>query len=511
MQLELFTALTPYLLIAGAFSLVLLKSMGFPKAASRAYASLYLAMALAASVLIYMGTGDRGVLAYPLGGFPPPIGILYAVDRLSALLGVLISALFLAMYPLLSLFNIKIDEYLLALYLGLEAGMLGIVYTGDIFNMFVMMEVMLISSYGLIALARNVNAYLATFRYMIVGGAGGLLFFVGAVLIYFSAGSLNIGHLGAIFDGVSAGYAGQAANARSAILLFMALLFWGLAIDEALAPFHFWLPSAYSSANPVVASLLAGLGEGVAFYALMRLAYTIAGDMPAPIALFLGALGAITILVGGIGMAYTRRLAEMVAYSVVLDVGYMAIALSLGPAGVPVVISYIIAHMIVKPLLFLSAGWARESAGSDSLERLRGALRGSRALQAGFITGASAVVGIPPTILFVAKLQAYVAALGQVGESPIYAGALVAMFIGSALALASFLKAISVIILSPPAERPRRAPRALEIYVVALTALVIALGLLYPSLLEGLIRGASDALVSGRDAYIGKVLQMIGR
>lgn len=511
MQLEMFIALTPYLLIAGAFSLVLLKSLGAPRAASRAYAALYLALSFAAAVLVYAGARERGVLAYPLGGFPPPIGILYVVDGLSALLGVLITALFLALYPLLPSFNIKVDEYFLALYLGLEAGMLGIAYTGDIFNMFVMMEVMLISAYGLIAMARNAGAYLATFRYMIVGGAGGLLFFAGAVLIYFAAGSLNIGHLGAMFDGVNAGYAGQAADARAAILLFMSLLFWGLAIDEALAPFHFWLPSAYSSASPVVASLLAGLGEGVAFYALMRIAYTITGHMPAPLGLFLGALGAITILVGGAGMAYTRKLTEMVAYSVVLDAGYMAIALSLGPAGVPVAISYIIAHMIVKPLLFLTAGWARDSAGSDSLDALRGALRGSRALQAGFLVGASAVIGIPPTVLFVAKLQAYVAALGRVGESPLYVGALAAMVIGSALALASFLKAISVVILSPPAGAPRRAPRSLEIYVIALAALVIALGLLYPLLLEGLVRGASDALISGRDAYIGRVLQMISR
>ncbi|MEO3993198.1 MAG: proton-conducting transporter membrane subunit [Desulfurococcaceae archaeon TW002] len=461
--------------------------------------------------LIFLEAKNDGILVYPLGGFPPPLGILYVVDLFSATMGLFITSFFLILYLLLFFVVEDVNEYFLALYLGLEAGLLGITYTGDLFNMFVMMEVTLISSYGLIAFSKKANAYLATFRYVMIGGAGGLLFFAGVTLIYFAAGSLNIGQLGAVFDGISIGYVGQSAYASTAILLYLVLLFWGLAIDEALAPFHFWLPGAYSSANPVVASLLAGIGEGVAFYALMRISFTIVGYVPGSIMLFLVVLGVLTILVGGVGMVYTRRLTEIVAYSVILDAGYIAIALSLGSPGVSVALTYIIAHILVKPILFLTAGWARESVGSDSLEELRGVLRVSRSLQVGFVVGAAAVIGIPPTILFVAKLQGYMIILEQVWRNVVYAGVLGVMLIGSVLALVSFIKAISVVILSPPARSFPKPPAILNAYVIALSIAVIMFGLLYATLIEDLVTNASNALIFGRSNYLGTVLSMTWR
>ncbi|MEM2018888.1 MAG: proton-conducting transporter membrane subunit, partial [Zestosphaera sp.] len=264
--MEVLTALTPYLLAAGAFVIVLLKVLRSPKFLTQAVTVALLVGSVFMTLVIYSETADGKVVIYTVGGFPPSIGISYVVDAFSSTLAILVSMLFLALYPLLNVFKTKVDEYFLALYLGLESGLLGIIFTGDLFNMFVMIEVTLVSSYGLIAMSKTKRAYTAVFRYVMTAGVGGLIFFTGVVLTYFAAGTLNIGYLAAVIDGVNTGYSGYLASPSAALAVLFTLLFWGLMVDEALAPLHFWLPGAYSSAHPVISSLLAGASEGAAYY-----------------------------------------------------------------------------------------------------------------------------------------------------------------------------------------------------------------------------------------------------
>ncbi|MEM4655166.1 MAG: proton-conducting transporter membrane subunit [Thermosphaera sp.] len=506
---EFLTALTPYLLATGAFIIVFMKALKLPRPLAQAVSLVFLSSSFFTALLIHFETVKNKVLIYTIGGFPPPIGISYVVDAFSSTLAVLVSAIFLAFFPLTRVFRIGVDEYFLALYLGLESGLLGIVLTGDLFNMFVMMEVMLVSAYGLIAMPRTGRAFIAVFKYIIVAGAGGLIFFAGVVLVYFATGTLNIGHLAAVFNGVETGYSGYSLNPSLAITGFFIILFWGLVIDEALVPLHFWLPGAYSSAHPVVSSLLAGASEGVAYYALMRIFYTVSNGFPEPVSNALKTLGILTILVGGLGMVYSKRLGEIVSYSVILDSGYVAVALSLGPLGVSVAYFYIAAHMIVKPLLFLLAGWAREEAGDDKLESLQGVFRSSRILQVGLLTSASAVIGIPPTILFAAKLQLYMGLLNTVVYNPVDALALVTALAGSGLALASFLKVIATTMLTPRSATVRGPGRVLKAYVLVLAGLTVILGLAYPLVQAGIVEPASSMLIDARDAYVESVLQAL--
>lgn len=511
MEIELLTALTPYLLVTGAFITVLLKVSRFPQFFVRVFVFVLLGGSTAMTLLIHLKTIAGKVLIYMIGGFPPPIGISYVCDALSSTLAVLVSLLFLVLYPLLFVFRTSADEYFLALYLGLESGLLGILYTGDIFNMFVMMELMLVAAYGLIALSRRIDAYISVFRYMMVAGVGGVVFFTGAVLTYFATGTLNIGHLAAILEGVDTGYAGYSANSVTSFLMLSTLFFWGLMIDEALAPFHFWLPEAYSASHPVVASLLAGASEGVAYYALIRIFYTVVGGFPPTITYALKIFGTLTVLVGGVGMIYSRRLGVVVSYSVILDTGYIALALSLGASGVSVALLYIVGHMIVKPLLFTLAGWAREEVGSDDLEDLAGVFRTSRFFQVGLLAGAMSVVGIPPTILFIAKLQLYVNLLNTPALSILDVVALLAMLAGTGLSLASFIKVISTTVLSPQVSESSKPHPVLVAYVLVLAGLSVLLGVLYTLLLQYLIEPASSSLLSGRSLYIDRVLQVLFR
>lgn len=511
MGYEFFTALTPYLLVTGGFTLVLLKTFKGSFTLIRFYVLIYLVGSFLMTLITHLKTIEGGVLYYTVGGFPPPLGITYVSDKLSSSLALLVSSFFLVLYPLLFTFKLSVDEYFLALYLGLEAGFLGVLYTGDLFNMFVMIEVILIATYGLIALSRTSESYVSVLRYIFVAGLGGIVFFAGVVLIYFATGTLNIAHLAKIFDGVETGYTGYSPSPGKSILILSVLLFWGLMIDEALAPLHFWLPGAYSSSHPVIASLLAGASEGVAYYALIRIFYTIMDGFPLTTQYALRILGILTVMVGGAGMIYSRRLSGIISYSVILDSGYIAIALSLGRGGVSIALFYVISHMIVKPLLFLLAGWAREQAGDDKLEDLTGVFRSSRIFQAGLITGALAVVGMPPTVLFAAKLQLYIGLLNTAELNLLDIIALVALLVGSALSLASFIKVVSTTILMPPSLQLGKPPALLQVYALAFLTLTVVWGISYTLLQQVIVVPASTSLIDGRSTYIEKVLEALFR
>ncbi|MEL9908011.1 MAG: proton-conducting transporter membrane subunit [Desulfurococcus sp.] len=511
LPVETLPALTVYLLIGGSFTLILFKALRVKASILRVYSGLYLVFAVASALLIYL-EARKSVLIYVVGGFPSLIGIAYEVDLFSASMGLIIAVLSLAIYPLLGILDSILNEYTMALYLGLVAGLLGVTYTGDLFNSFVMLEVFTISMLGLIAARNTVRAYKAALRYGLLALVTGLIYFLGATLMYFAVGALNMGYIATwntrLFILGKAIYASL--PLESVILFILILMTWSLIAEEALVPLHFWLPEAYSAASPAVAGLLAGVSEAAGYYLLLRLYYTLYSAIPEPVALMLRVLGVITIIIGGFGILYSDRLLSMISYSVILDTGYIAIAASLGPSGVPVVLAYVVAHAVVKPLLFITGGWAVINRGNDKLISLQGVFRGSRIMQLGFVTGAVAVIGIPPTVLFSAKLELYINLFNAMGADPSLILSLIVSLLGSGLALAGFIKAVSVTVLSysDNVVRPRG---VVEAYVLVFTIIVIALGVAYSIVAQGFIEPASQSLIYGRLNYVMKALSAIGR
>ena len=496
-------ALTPYLLILGSFTLIFFKVFRVKQIYSAIYTLFFLALATIFSAIVYVDATSSRLLYYFLGGFPPPIGITYAVDEFSSFIAFLTTLLALALFPLTLIFSESVDEYTMASYLGLLAGFTGILYTGDLFNMFVMLEVTLISTYSLMVLTGSRNSYKAVFNYMIVASVSSLFFFMGVVLIYFATSTVNIGHLGLILSGLSTSYRGYTANIATAMTIFVSMLMWSLVVDEALTPLHFWLPPAYSSINPAVASLLAGVSEGIAYYALLRIVYTVLNGLGPAIEYTLRVLGMTTIVVGGLGALYSNRFSYIASYTVVLDTGYIALALSLGPSAIQVALTYIVAHMIVKPILFLSSGWIKKMYADDSLENIQGALRSSPIMQMGLLIAALSVIGVPPTIMFLAKLGVYESLFALLSKDFTIPIALAVAFMGSALALAAFAKLIASTVLAPPQNEVKRSPPfTLRAYIAVFAVLAIVLGLFYSGILEPVTRYASDALVHGRDYYL---------
>jgi len=501
-SVELYPALAPYLLIGFAFFLPLLRLLKAGRIVSRAVALGAMVITSILSIIIYLSTRGGGVLVYTIGGFPIPVGIAYAVDGFSSLLGLLTSLLFLLIAPVSHLF-VDDNEYYYSALLGLEAGLLGIFYTGDVFNMFVMLEVFTISAFVLISTAKTRGAFKATITYAIAGMVAGTFFFFSAVLVYYSAGTLNIGHVAAIASGFYPPM-GRTADIRVALLMPLLIMTWSMLVESAISPLHFWLPGAYSNAPPVVSSILSGLAEGMAFYVVTRLYYTIYAGIPGYIQLMLGLLGGLTVGVAGAGLIASKSLVRVISYTVILDSGMMALALSLGPSGIPVFLSYAIAHALVKPVLFLSSGYTRvEEASSSSPLSV---LWSSRALAFSFLIGVLNVVGIPPTALFMAKLQLYMLALDSFSRgNPVALITLVALPIGSILALIGFVKQFSEIFSARKPARVAGPPGYLKALVATLAIASLAIGLAYNPVQD--VINASATAVLDRLAYIHSVLE----
>jgi multicomponent Na+:H+ antiporter subunit D len=502
-SVELYPALAPYLLIGFAFLLPLLRLLRVGRTVSRVVALGAMVFTTLLSIIIYLSTRGGRVLVYTIGGFPIPLGIAYAVDEFSSLLGLLTSLLFPLLAPVSPLF-VDDNEYYYSALLGLEAGLLGVFYTGDVFNMFVMLEVFTISAFVLISTAKTRGAFKATITYAIAGMVAGTFFFLSAVLVYYSAGSLNIGNVAAIVSGLYPPM-GRSVDVRVALLMPLLIMTWSMLVESAISPLHFWLPGAYSNAPPVVSSILSGLAEGMAFYVVTRLYYTIYAGIPGYIQLMLGFLGGLTVGVAGAGLIASKSLVRVISYTVILDSGMMALALSLGPSGIPVFLSYAVAHALVKPVLFLSSGYARVEGASSSSSPLS-VLWSSRALAFSFLIGVLNVVGIPPTALFMAKLQLYMLALESFSQgNPVALITLIVLPLGSILAFIGFVKQLTEIFSAKKPTVIAGPPGYLKALVIALAVTSIVIGLAYNPVQD--VINASASAVLDRLAYIRSVLE----
>ncbi|WP_440059075.1 proton-conducting transporter transmembrane domain-containing protein [Thermogladius sp. 4427co] len=508
MELDLLPALTPYLLIALAFFMPLLRFLSKGRLVARVLSLLGLIIAFVFSVLIVQATSKGSILFYALGGFPPPIGIVYTVDWFSSLLGLLVASLFLLLAPLSPVF-VDDNEYYYSALLALEAGLLGVLYTGDIFNMFVMLEVFTIAAFVLISAARTREAFKATIIYAIVGMVAGTFFFFAAVLVYYVTGVLNIGQAAAIVSHILPPL-GRSVDPGSSIVIPIFIVLWSMLVESAISPLHFWLPEAYSYAPPVISSILSGLAESMAFYVIARVYYTLYGGMPDYVMWLIGLLGGLTIAVATAGILTTEDLMKMLSYTVILDSGMIALALSQGSTGLAPMLAYAIAHAIVKPILFLSGGYIVSKTGSSRIKDLPGLMRSDWAVSLPFVIGVLNVIGIPPTLMFMAKLQLYQAAL-----ETFLAGNLASIItlvmvpVGSAAALIGFIKVLTPLFTQAPTLRVARPPTYLRIVLLVLSLTSIIAGFLYYFILP-VIQGATGSLLA-RYNYIKTVLPKVAR
>ncbi|MGY8991868.1 MAG: proton-conducting transporter transmembrane domain-containing protein, partial [Rhodospirillales bacterium] len=269
----------------------------------------------AISLAILFQVTETGTISYPLGGWSAPYGIEYKIDLLSAFVVVIVSGIGSVVMPYARL-SIESEIpwpriYLFyTMYLLCLTGLLGIAITGDVFNLFVFLEVSSLSSYVLIALGKERRALTAAFHYLIMGTIGATFYVIGVGLMYMMTGSLNMADLAILLPTV--------ADTRT-IQTATAFLIIGLGLKLALFPMHLWLPNAYTYAPSVVTIFLAATATKVAVYAFLRVIFTVFGNVPVlqkeMITDTLMFLAIVAMFVGSFVAIYQTNIKRMLAYS----------------------------------------------------------------------------------------------------------------------------------------------------------------------------------------------------
>jgi multicomponent Na+:H+ antiporter subunit D len=355
-----------------------------------------------ASVSLFQKVLTHGVIEYRLGGWPPPVGIVFRVDHLNGLILVVV-----ALVAFLNLvgsrrsaeteFQDKVGAFY-ALYLLFITGLFGILITGDAFNLFVLLEIASLTGYALIGMGSG-RASLSGLNYVLMGTIGASLYLFGVGILYVLTGSLNMVDIAGILPNLWP---------SKAIVLAFLLCMGGLFLKMALFPLHGWLPNAYTYAPSAVSSLVAPLTTKVMIYAMVRVALTIftfdfAFNLIAvrePIVWL-----AVLAITGGSLMALSqRRLKKMLAYIVVAEVGYMVGGFWLGnKAGMSGAVLHIINDAVMTLCVFMAVAAITSRTDDDRLSSLRGLFKKMPLTMAAMVLGGLSLIGVPPTCGFFSK------------------------------------------------------------------------------------------------------------
>jgi multicomponent K+:H+ antiporter subunit D len=379
----------------------------------RAFGLLSVSVQVLLALALLDATASGAILTHALGNWPAPFGIVMVADRLAAWM-LLITAL-LALFALWHAchgLDVQGRHFHVLFQLQLF-GLNGAFLTGDLFNLFVFFEVLLLASYGLVLHGGGPARTKAGLHYVVINLAGSSLFLIAAGLFYGLFGSLNLAHLALLMDQVPADNLGPA---RTAALL----LFGVFALKSALLPLHLWLPATYARASAPVAALLAIMTK-VGAYAILRVSTLMfsgpAGTMTGLIDPWLLPLAMGTLLVGLLGALAARRLTDQAAYLVIASVGTLLIAFGLGSRDAIAAGLYYLPHStLAAAALFLLT--ERIAAGRGALaDRLEPGpdIPAAPLMGALFFLCAILLAGLPPLSGFIGKFLLLQAAMAHPG------------------------------------------------------------------------------------------------
>jgi multicomponent Na+:H+ antiporter subunit D len=361
--------------------------------------------------------GAEGAIRYKMGGWDPPFGIEIVLDHLSGFVMLVINGVAF----LVLLHSKKIIEqdmpgkempYYSAVLLML-CGFNGIVITGDLFNLYVFLEISSLSLYGLLAVGRK-QAPVAAFRYLIMGTVAGSFYLLGVGFLYITTGSLNMADVKAILPTL------LNSSAAPTVFIALALMVLGMGIKMALFPMHGWLPDAYTYAPSTSSAVIAPSGTKVASYVLLRVMFFVFGvnyvSKLMPVTTVIAWLAAIGIIYGSIMAIAQKEIKRMLAYSSVAQVGYIALGLGMAnPMGLIGAVLHILNHAFMKAGLFLVSANMRFKLGHSNISKLDNTIRKKMPwTMAAFTVGALSMVGLPPMAGFFSK---WYLALGTINSS----------------------------------------------------------------------------------------------
>ena len=424
---------------------------------------------------------------YWMSGWPPPLGITLAVDAFSKLLLLTVNlvAFLAAVYSVTYMQKYTAQEKFYALFVLMLAGMNGVVITGDLFNLFVFLEIASLASYALVGFGVEHEELEAGFKYLILGSVASTAILFGIALVYNLTGTVNMADAARFLSGLQ----------TNRTFTFAAGMFiFGFALKAGLVPFHAWLPDAHPSAPAPVSAMLSGvLIKALGIYALVRVVYSVFGAPPVMLDILLW-LGVLSMVVGVFLALGQYDIKRLMAYHSVSQMGYVALGIGLGtPLGIAAGLFHMFNHASFKSLLFLDAGSLEHSTGTRDLRQMGGLMKKMPVTSIGTIVGSLSISGIPPFNGFWSKLLIILAAI----SAKQYIPAALAVFV-SFMTLASFIKVQRFSLFGPLPkifEKLHETPFTMAFSLVALSIICLLVGIFYPFFIDALFNPAAEAVL----------------
>ncbi len=356
------------------------------------------ALLLAVSVLLFFQVRQNNILVLQVGGWEAPYGISLVIDYFSSLM-LLASNLIVFVISIYAFHFVGKNEKFSKFYLfffALILGVNGIFITGDAFNFYVWLEVMMLSSFVLITMGTTKKQLEGGIKYMSLNLISSLLFLAGLGLLYGKTGTLNMAHLAMVIS-----------NSEQGLLMNTSgmLFFISLGIKAAIFPLFFWLPASYHTANITVTSLFAGLLTKVGVYGFIRFTtlFFMGNDSLWQELLLISA--GLTMVIGGMAASIQYDTRRILSYHIISQIGYMIMGLGIfTPLAIAGAIYFTIHNMLAKTNTFLIAGVINKLKGTFDLKIIGGLFKESPFLAVLFVIPSFALAGIPPLSGFFAKL-----------------------------------------------------------------------------------------------------------
>jgi len=445
------------------------------------------------AVMAFVTIGEEAL--YHMGAWPTPIGIDLRLDSLASMMLIAVNGVALAagIYSVDYMRRYTARHSYYALLLLLVAGMNGVVLAGDLFNLYVFMEVAAVASYALVAFGCEHEELEAAFKYAVMGTLASSFILIAVALVYAVTGTLNMAHIASSL---------ARTGAQPSLLCALVLFLCGFGLKAALVPFHAWLPDAHPAAPAPVSAMLSGvLIKAIGIYVLARLVYNVFGDGDGVLAV-LRWLGAISMVLGGLLATAQSDIKRLFAYSSISQVGYIVLGLGLGtPLGVAGALYHLLNHALFKSLLFLNAGAVEYGTGSRDLRQLGGLNQTLPVTGATSLLASLSIAGVPPLNGFWSKLIIVVACV-QAGA---YGFAALAVAMSIVTLVYVFKVQQQAFFSAPPAASapPTREPRLMALAMIVLAIGCVALSVLVLGGFDNplLIGPAVQALLGGRFAF----------
>jgi len=440
---------------------------------------------------------------YEIGKWSIPLGINLVLDGLSSLMLLAISVVSAAAM----LFSARyMEQYTakakyLSLFLLMVAGMNGVVLSGDIFNLFVFLEIASLASYALVGFGCEHEELEASFKYMVLGSIGSIFVLFAVALVYGNTGTLNMAYISEAIQ-----YSGMNAGLDFALALFIV----GFGLKAALVPFHAWLPDAHPSAPAPISAMLSGiLIKTLGIYALARVVFNIFG-VSVSVGWLLIVLGLLSMVAGAFLAIGQWDLKRLMAYSSISQIGYVILGIGLGAtliargdnlawASLAILggLFHLVNHAVYKSLLFLTSGSVEMSTGTRQLKQMGGLAEKLPITRTTCTVASASIVGIPPFSGFWSKLILVIAAV----QAQFYWIAAIIVFV-SLCTLIMYLKVQRYVFLGELPENLQQVKEnkgSMLVAMVFLACLCVLMGLLVlvPGLKQAILEPAVKVLTDG--------------